>query len=241
MTQLYEQELLVAPSIADARGKLSYHDTFSRFMDIASVHAQMLGCGLEAMARKGLFWLTVKTQIRFFERPSIMELVTARTWPEVPGKLRGNRSYQILRGDQLLIAGKTEWAVVHTKTGKLTLLDGVYPPSLSFDLPSACPEAYARIPDDFSANDEFARYTVCSTDIDVGGHMNNAAYVRAILGCFSLEMLRSLRIGRIDVVFRSPCYEGDELILQRRKTETGLDIRIERKGVTALLARIEGK
>lgn len=236
--QIFEQALIVTPSLADAAGKLSYHDSFGVFMDIASVHAQTLGIGLYDMAARDLFWLTVKTQIRFFERPAIMERVVVRTWPEAPGKLRGNRSYQILRGEKLLIAGKTEWAVINTKTNQLTLMHDVYPPSLTFAQESACPEPFARIPDDFAETELFSRYAVRSADIDVGGHMNNAAYVRAMLGCFSNEALSRMRIGRIDVVFRSPCFEGNELEIRKKQTEAGLDLRMSNGDTTALLARI---
>ena len=130
--QIYEQELLISPSISDSDGKLGYHNAFGVFMDIAAAHAQMLEIGLYDLAEKDLFWLTVKTQIRFFERPAMMELVTARTWPEPPGKLRGNRSYEIRREGKLLISGKTEWAVINTKTRQLSFMRDIYPSSLTF-------------------------------------------------------------------------------------------------------------
>ena len=239
MDQVFEQTRVITPSIADSKGRLSFHDVFDVFMDIASEHAQRLGIGLEAMARRDLFWLTVKTQIRFLDRPRIMEPVTVRTWPEAPGKLRGNRSYQIVRGGEVLVAGKTEWAVMHMKSKQLVLLDGVYPSELSFTEGSACPSPFARIPDDFGSCAVTARYTVRSTDIDVGGHMNNAAYVRAMLGCFRSEELRALSVKSIDVVFRSPCFESETLSLQQKQTENGLDLRFAKEdGSTAFLARI---
>lgn len=241
MEQRYEQAQIIVPTLADAGGRLGIPDTFGLFMDIASIHAGLLGCGLDDMARRGLFWLTAKTQIIFYDRPRIMECVKARTWPEAPGKVRCHRSYQLLRGETLLVAGKTEWAVMDLKTKQLAPLAGVYPSDLSFDLPTAVSEPFARIQDGADAWQTFADYRVRSTDIDVGGHMNNAAYVRALLGAFSTEERKALRIGRMDVIFRTPCFEGETLELQRRETESGLDLRIEKEGGTALLARIESK
>ena len=71
--------------------------------------------------------------------------------------------------------------------------------------------------------------------------MNNAAYVRALLGALSTEELKTLHTGRMDVIFRSPCFEGETLSLERRKSESGLDLRFVKDGGTALLARIESK
>lgn len=241
MEQLFEQDQIILPSMADAGGRLGIPNTFGLFMDIASIHAGMLGSGMDDMARRGLFWLTVKTQIIFFDRPRVMERICARTWPESPGKIRCNRSYQLLRGEDVLVAGKTEWAVIDLKTKQLAPLTDVYPPALSFELPSASDLPFARIQDGGDGWQSFSEYRVRSTDIDIGGHMNNAAYVRAILGAFSTEQRKSLHIGRMDVIFRSPCFEGETLTLERREIESGLDLRFVKDSGTALLARIESK
>ena len=239
MYELYEEELTISPSRTDAEGRLGYPDAFSLCMDIAAAHAEALGVGLYDLGKRDLFWLTVKTQLTFYERPRMMERIRIRTWPEPPGKMRGDRSYQLLRGDQVLIAGKTEWAVIGRHSGQLAPMKEVYPAGLEFESSSAG-VAYARIPDDFVAP-PYASYRVRSTDIDVGGHMNNTVYVRALLGSLNLQELADLRIGRMDVVYRSPCYEGELLEFQRRDGEAGTDFRASKDGVTALLVRVAAK
>lgn len=242
MDNLYEQTLAVGPSICDAEGLLSYHDAFGVCMDVAATHAQALGCGIYDLSPRGLFWITVKTQLSFFERPRMMERVTLRTWPEAPGKLRGNRSYEMRRGGQLLISGKTEWAVMHMETKQPALLSGVYPAELTYLPDSASPAPFARIPDEFDGCAPFASYTVRSTDIDVGGHMNNAAYLRAVFGAFSNDALRGKDVGRVDILFRSSCYEGETLSLRQKTWDGGTDLRISKPdGTTAALLRLATK
>ena len=242
MEQIFETSLLIGPSLCDAEGQLSYHDAFSVCMDIAAAHADALGCGLYDLSPKDLFWVTVKTQLRYFDRPRMMERVILRTWPEAPGKVRGNRSYEMRRNGALLIAGKTEWAVMHLKKMQPSPLCDVYPADIQFSEGSAAPGPFARISDDFSDCETLAEYQIRSTDIDVGGHMNNAAYLRAMFGCISNRELRDKRIGKIDAIFRSPCFEGETLTLQRRQYELGDDLRFAKEdGSTALLLRIERK
>ena len=239
MEQVFERPYLILPSVCGADGRLSLHSVFALFMDFASQHAQLLGNGPAAMAGRDLFWLTVKTQIRFFELPRMMETVTARTWPEAPGKVRCDRSYQLLRGGQILAAGKTEWAVLNTKTGQLAPLADVYPAGLSFTEPSACPGPYARIVDAADGWTQRGDYTVRSTDIDLGGHMNNVAYVRALAGAFSTAEWDALPLRELEIHFKSSCYEGDELAIQRRTGDGGaLELRMSVAGRTAVLARI---
>ena len=239
MEQIFEQSLDILPGICDDTGKLSYHDAFRVCMDIAAAHAQALGCGPDAMSAKGLFWLTVKTQLRFHSRPRMMERVCMRTWPEPPGKLRCNRSYQMLRGDTILLSGKTEWAVIDLGTNLPVPVSGVYPSELQFDAVSAAQGPFARIQDVFQGSENIAEYRVRSTDIDLGGHMNNAAYLRALFGCFSNQSLHELQIGTIDVAFRRPCFEGELLTLQHKSDASFTDLRfVKEDGNTALLVRI---
>ena len=239
MNELYRQERIITPGVADAQGLLSVHDTLRLFMDAASVHATQLGVGLREMSARGLFWLTVRTKAVFLRRPRIGETVAFSTWPEPPKGLRANRSYAVedARGERL-ICGKTEWAVMDLQTHALVPVAEVYPRELRFETPSACPEAFVRIPDHFEPEDACAEYVVRSTDIDLGGHMNNAAYVRAVLGSFTNEELRALPLRTLDVVYRASCYEGERLTLQRRQAEDALLVRAARGGETALLLRM---
>ncbi len=110
-------------------------------------------------------------------------------------------------------------------------------PQEDFDRPSACPGPYARVPDRFGDLAPFAEYRVRSTDIDVGGHMNNAAYLRAFFGAFSCAELAQMRISEIDAAFRAPCFEGDTLRFYRRENEGAVDLRAARGEETVLLLR----
>lgn len=239
MLERYEIMREIGPSICDFEGKLSYAEAFGLFMDIATTHAEMLGIGLGAMAKKDLFWLTVKTQVNFIRRPAMLQNVSLQTYPEKPDKMRGNRSYILGSAGEVLMTGKTEWAVINTQTHKLVPLDGIYPEELNFDTAPACMEPFARIPDHFEGIEPYAEYRVRSTDIDVGGHMNNTAYARAVMGTFSVAELKSMNINRMDIIFRSSCYEGERLDFRQKQTETGLDIRVSRGEETVLLVRIQ--
>ncbi len=239
MDEIYEKELETAPSVCDASGRLSYHGAFGLFMDAASSHADRLGIGIGDLMKKNLFWLTVKTRVEFISRPRLGKPVIVRTWPEAPEKVRGDRSYELEQDGEVIIRGKTEWTVADTVTRRFAPIKEIYPDGLSFARPSACPGPFARIPEDFEENDRYFEHTVLSTDIDVGGHMNNTAYVRAVIGSFSNAELRSLDIRRIDVVFRASCFEGDRLIFQKRAADGGINVRVSRGGETVLLMRIE--
>ena len=237
--EIFERELTVTLSMTDASGRMSYADAFRLFMDAAADHAEELGLGLDSMRAKNLFWLTAKTRVHFEERPYLGSRFTLRTWPEAADKIRGNRSYQIAVNGSPVIRGKTEWAILNTETNRLVPMRGVYPPALTFTTASASPEPFSRIETENAV--EYARYTVRSTDIDVGRHMNNVAYVKAVLGSFSSDELNALSPASVEVLFKASCFEWDELVFSRREELDHLDVIVSKNGDPAVIMRIIGR
>ena len=237
MENRYTQEFAVLPSVCDSSARLGIPDTFALFMDLAAIHAEHLEFDTPRLMKQGLFWLTVRTRVRFFRRPKMAERVTLATWPEPPDKLRTDRDYTITQNGELLVAGKTEWTILEMDSGMLHPMAGIFAPDFTFQPDTVWEEPFTRMKDE--PLDEFAHYTVRSTDIDLGGHMNNAAYLRALAGLFPGKDWQGMNIRELEIAFRSPCYEGNTLIWQKRENGNELSLRAALPdGKTIVLARI---
>lgn len=232
------KQLLVPASMCDHTGRLAIPHIFSLFMDLATEHGDAMGLGMDVLAKKNLIWLTVKTRIRIFERPAMLQTLSALTWPETPGRIRCNRFYQLASENGIVAEGKTEWAMMDTVTGRLARIADTYPHELEHRDTAACEGPFARISDDFSNCKKLTEFTVRSADIDAAQHMNNAAYVHAMFGAFSCRELDAMNVREAEVHFRAPCFEGDRLSVFRRDTDGGVELGILRSdGTTAVCAR----
>ena len=67
----------------------------------------------------------------------------------------------------------------------------------------------------------FSHYAVRSTDIDLGHHMNNVAYVRLLLDCFSAKELASGNIQSVELHYSTPCFEGEALTVYKKSLDDG--------------------
>jgi len=203
-------------SQCDNTSKLSIPSIFAMFGDLASEHAPQLGLGSDVLAEKNLFWVAVRTKIKIHKRPNMTESFTATSWPEAPGRVRCIRYYTISDATTLLAEGKTEWAIVDIDSGRPHKLSEIYPESMEHIPDTVCTEDFSKIPEDFSGCELFGSIKVRSTDIDIGQHMNNAAYIRALFGLFTCAELESMNISDIEINFRAPCYEGETLEVFKR-------------------------
>ena len=232
-------ERTITPSICDYDGRLSVPDCFGLFMDAAAIHAAELGVGIADMSRRGLFWLTVRTKVHFLRRPQMLERVTVWTRPIEPEKVRSIREYRLTKDGELLAEGKTEWTVVETPAGKIHPMQDVFPESVEMASAPAFAEPFCRIGPGFRAEEGFGSYTVRSSDIDVGGHMNNVAYLHALFGMLSAAERKSLPQNTVEIAFRAPCFEGETLSCFRRAAEQSAEFAmVKPDGTVGVLVKV---
>ncbi|MBR4304843.1 MAG: hypothetical protein IKT81_05890 [Clostridia bacterium] len=238
----FEKETVIPLSLCDDTGRLSVQGVFSVFMDLAAEHAELIELGADKLAEKGVFWLTVRTKIHITERPKMMAKVRGCTWPEAPGRVRCNRFYALCDDNVTYAEGVTEWALIDVNSGKLCKASDIYIPGTVFSQEKPDVAPFDKIPDSFDEAQKIDEYRIRSSDIDLGHHMNNSAYVRALLGAVSCKELGERNILGAEVVFKQPCYEGDVLSIYRRDTDSGFDMAMAAPdGRMAILARFAAK
>lgn len=223
MESIFERDLIVTPDYCDASGALSPLAAFTIFQGIAAQHAEALGVGSAAMAKKGEFWLAVHTRVDLFARAEMMDSLTVRTWAEACSErdVRTYRSYTLSRGETVIARGKTEWAILGPEKKVIRFGDSGFPKDYPFPAESAIPEKLQRFHEKFEDTDFFSHYAVRPTDIDLGRHMNNVAYVRLLLDCFSAKELSSGQIRSVELHYSTPCFEGEELTVYKKLSDDG--------------------
>ena len=232
-------DIRIMPSQTDFVNRLGYYETFRMFMDLANSHAEKLGIDQLTLMNRNLFWLTVKTRIRFYRRPLMSDAVEGQTWPLKPGSLRTDRCYRLCDAQGPLAEGRTEWAIMDLSKGRLANLTEIFPQDLVFNDESFPIDDFPRIVPADGSYENKGTYRVTSSDIDMGQHMNNAAYVRALIGMFSVQELKDMDIKEMTVVFKTSAHEGDVLSMPFRRTGDTIDTGLYfQDGKPSLLAQI---
>ena len=212
------RELTVLPSMCDGGSLLSIQSALDMFQDTATLHADNFDIGPEGMNRRRLFWIISKIRIHIYRMPEMMERVVSSTWIQAAERVSCERDYSITSGDEVLAYGRSVWAMISRDTGRLFPLNGLYP-ELNFDVAPPDERPFVRMNRRFEDAEEIGQYTIRSIDIDLGGHMNNVNYVRAVLGCFTSEELAEMDIKELEVNFISQSFEGETLRFVMRESE----------------------
>lgn len=240
-TGRFRKNIVLTPDLCGQDASLAPLAAFTIFQGAASEHAEAIGVGGAAMAKRGEFWLTVHTRVDFYERAYLMQTLTAETWPErcTPESVRCFRGYRLTRGDACIARGRTQWAILGPESRILRFSESGFPDGFPFPDEAGIDEAPARLRDDFSPDELVYTHTARATDIDMGRHVNNVAYIRILLDCFTAKELVSGRIRSIEAHYASACFEGQRLGIYRKELDGESRLAVKKEdGKAAVLARI---
>ena len=148
----FEKQIVLTPDLCGSAAALSPLAAFTIFQGIASEHAERIGVGGAAMAKRGEFWLTVHSRVDFYEPAYLMDELTARTWPEqCEGRdIRCFRSYRLTKGEQTVALGRTQWAILGPEQKILRFEQSGFPADFPFPETAAIAEPPVRFHDELT-------------------------------------------------------------------------------------------
>ncbi|MBQ6375209.1 MAG: hypothetical protein IJJ45_12080 [Clostridia bacterium] len=234
----YARRVTILPGQVDASGRLGIPDTFELFMDTAAMAARGSCADWTSLQRRGVFWIAVKTMIGFVDRPRIFEDIAIDFRLEPPEGRRCRSHFRIVCSGEERIKGVTEWAFLDMHTKQQLSVASVIPNDMRFTQGAHATALFPRIDTHFEG-ESVSRHRVCASDIDMAGHMNNVAYIRAIVDAFSVEAWEELDIMGMSVVFLASAHEGDALRVFMRRSGRDMDLGIALPdGRLSVLARL---
>jgi medium-chain acyl-[acyl-carrier-protein] hydrolase len=160
----------------DAFGELALPALAAYLQEVAGHHATVLGCGLDALRRRGLTWVLVRQRVEAPRPIALGEELEIATWPSGVHPLVVTREFTVSgRDDVELARASTAWLVLDLATRRPVRPGEVLDPALRPHL-----DAVAPIPPRLPApgpDAESRRFEVRYADIDLNRHVTNTSYL----------------------------------------------------------------
>ena len=193
----------------DRYGRIAPVTLLDLFQDAATLHAEQMGIGRDAMLEHGVFWAIVRMKYEILRQPEHFQTVRVRAWPHSPSSFSFLRDYELADANGDLLAKATsEWVLMDVQTRKFAKLRDHYAGSDDFSEERAFPKKPRKILTFEGEPGPDYTVTPAFSDIDVNGHVNNARYLRFVMdaiGPADFGPIRSLQIDyRHEVLPDSP-------------------------------------
>ena len=213
---LYSKNYKVEVNHIDFNGSLKLSSLFTYFQDIAGLHAENLGMGMETLYKKhDALWVLARIRVDIVRYPLWNEEITIDTWPQEPGKIEFTRDFLVKDGQgNILAKAVSTWVIIDIKTRRLKKTKSVYigyPPiikerAIHCRLGNLKPKGPLEM---------VYKRTVGYSDIDVNRHLNNSKYIDFIMDCFSLSDHEKYNIKSIEVNYSKEALPGDSITIYK--------------------------
>lgn len=224
MIKSLTKEFTVFPSSSSSRTDMSAYNLVNMFQDVVTEHSRLMGIDTPTMqlSSEG-FWAVTKHKMKIHRAPGLYETVSAETWPEKPGPVRGGRNFLIKdSGGNVIVESRSEWVILDMADHHIRKMsDTIYPITDEHIDKRLLPDPFLRIKETVCPDDYVYTHIVRPSDIDLSQHTNNAVYVRLFEDCFPLSFFEENRVGSIEINYANESKIGAEILLYKKPLTEG--------------------
>ena len=219
MEPIYQQEFEITDANVDRYGRLKTSMILYFAQEVAGHHFAQLSMDYEALAQRNMFWAVTRHKVQITRLPLRGETIRVETWPMPTTRVayprsmvaydaNGNEVFRSitlwvlmdLNSRNMILPGKSGISVLGTLRGN------------ELASPLGLPSKLLR---------SSRCRSVCFTDLDRNGHMNNTKYLDWIDDLLPSAFHAQHSIKEFTVCYLSEAREGQELQLQWDFLEEG--------------------
>ena len=212
MEPIYQADFEVTERDVDCYGRLQPSRILFYAQQVAGMHSTEMTVGYDVLKRKRMFWAVTRHKVQVSRLPRLGETIHIETWPMPTTRVAYPRSMVAYDADgnevfrsislwvlmdldtrNMILPGKSGISVVGTLRGN------------ELAVPNGLPAKLLR---------SSRQRTVCFTDLDRNGHMNNCRYLDWISDLLPSGYHSAHELREFTVCYLSEAREGQTLDLR---------------------------
>jgi len=213
---VYKKKYHVDYGESDYYKKLKLSSLFNYLQDIASLHSENLGIGINDIQKKhGVAWVMIRIMVNVARMPNWNEDIIVETWPIEPKRLEFERDFLVKDTEgNVLVRAISSWVIMNIEKReicKTELIRIEYPP---FMTERAIKQRMGKLKPNGQLEMVYNKL-IGYSDIDINGHLNNSKYIDYITDCFSIEKHGEYTISSVQVSYISEALAGDTIVFYK--------------------------
>ncbi|GJQ61941.1 MAG: acyl-ACP thioesterase [Melioribacteraceae bacterium] len=214
----YERKYFIHNYDCDISGRLSISSMIKYFEDIALLHSEDVGFGMQYYLTEHVAWILHQWNIEIFDKPFFMDNIKLVTNPYSYKAFMANREFEIYsEDDDLLVKADSVWLFTDSKLRKTKRIDADV--MKAYGIGENGPELFTKLPDPKPALnfEDSYEYVVRKSDIDINNHLNNVRYIDLAIEALPEDITDEMELGNIDVIFKKELLLEDLVTIGYKK------------------------
>lgn len=243
MTKVHQHTFTLTAAQCNGQRELSAAGLVQHIIELATEHADLLGCGFARLQSDGMLWVLSRLAFEMKRMPRLQEKFVMSTWIENFNRHFSQRNFDIRTEDgEVLGYARSIWVAIDRESRRPANLEGIAAIAATVT-ERECPIAAPRkLRMDRGEAVSVRNYTFMVSDIDFNRHVNSGRYVELMLNSLSLNDFDENYISRFDIDYKLESHYGDVATVAYSRSVDGVvtsDIVVE--GREACVCRYELK
>ena len=229
MEPIYQQDFEITDVLVDRYGRLLPSKLLFLLQEVAGLHFSELSMDYDALAQRGMFWAVTRHKVQISRMPLRGETIHIETWPMPTTRVAYPRSMVAYdaQGNELF-RSISLWVLMDLNSRNM-ILPGKSGISVAGTLRGLELASPMGLPSKILSSHHSR--SVCFTDLDRNGHMNNTRYLDWIADLLPSAFHAGHTVKEFTVCYLSEAREGQELNMKWDFLEEGtLQLDAYRKG-----------
>lgn len=216
---VYSSEYQVYTHDADAGGNASVGALCRYLQDIAAMHAERIGYGMQEMRERASLWVLSRLEIEIDRIPRWRERVKVETWPSGTDRLFALRDWVVYGEDGEPAARATSaWVVLSSERRTPERVESIAERIDAVTSRRAIDHTAPKV-SPFEGTDWSRGISAGYSDTDLNGHINNVRYIEWLLDTLPPELRRTHHLSKLAVNFVGEGRAGE--LMDLRSAEDG--------------------
>ena len=211
MEPIFRQSFHIDGNVIDRYGRLKPSAILFYAQEVAGKHCEIISLNYDDLAKKGLFWAVIRHRVQITRLPMQGETITVETWPMPTTRVAYPRSVVAYdeQGSECF-RSISLWVLMDLNTRNMIL-----PGKSGIAVQGTIRGTELAPPNSLAARTltNSRKRTVCFTDLDRNGHMNNTRYMDWIDDLLPSAFHEDHPAKEFTVCYLSEAKEGQELEL----------------------------
>ena len=235
---LYCEEHTVKFLEVDGSGTMTVKSLFNSLQEAAYNSSRSLGSSIDIM--KGVTWVYSRLYAEIARYPDFSETVRVCTWRS---RFEGSAAFREFVMEDLsgnvMLKSTVELALISLDTRKPSLIPETMMGQFAPELGSSAAERVERIPELQNPQDKM-EFRIRTSDLDINGHVNNAAYIEFIAECVPAFPVSCARPRVLAANFLAEIFHGEIILSQSEEVEPA-GVKGDREFIHRLIRPADGR
>lgn len=215
---IMEKKYFVDVPNVDSSNFISNKGILSLFENIACLHSDIAGYGMNQIEKTHLTWILLNWKVRVLKRVVYGSTVTVKTWAKISTSFFTLRDFEMYdESGNLLCIASSKWTLVNAMDGKILRITpeiiNTYSPEDDKSVFGESDIQKLKEPEELKQSEHSIApnytFSVQRRDIDINKHMHNIYYLDYALEALPQDVYDNLNCNEFEIMYKSGIKFGD--------------------------------